>query len=74
MPLDAERNWQQEWRDLLRWRDVVLARSGELQAEITAVLRRRQPLPMELMREAERAAGDVAAVKARLRDFLHRLG
>jgi hypothetical protein len=74
MPLGAERNWRQEWQELLRWRDLAQARSHEIQAEITAVLRRRQPLPMELMREAERAAGDVAAVKARLRDFLHRLG
>lgn len=59
---------------MLRRRDAALARSREIQAKIAALLRRRQPPPMELLREAERAEGDLAELKARLRDFLRRLG
>ncbi len=66
--------WEQDWQSMLRRRDAALARSREIQAEIAALLRRRQPPPMELLREAERAEGDLAELKARLRDFLRRLG
>lgn len=59
---------------MVRRRDQALARSRAIQAEISASLRRRQPPPMELLREAERAEDDLAELKARLRDFLGRLG
>lgn len=74
MPLGSDRDWQEEWQQLLRQRDTALARSRALQAEISAVFRRRQPPPMELMRAAEQAEGDIAAVKERLRELLRRVG
>jgi hypothetical protein len=67
-------SWEQDWQSMVRRRDAALARSRELQAAITASLRRRQPPPMELLREAERAEDDLNELKARLRDFLGRLG
>ena len=66
--------WQEEWQALLRWRDDAVARTCEIQAEITAAIRRRQPLPMHLLRAAEMAEGELAQAKARLRQFLHHLG
>ncbi|HEX7969005.1 MAG TPA: hypothetical protein VF502_12370 [Stellaceae bacterium] len=66
--------WEEEWQGLLRSRDEALARSRVLQEEISSFFRRRQPPPMQLMRAADAAEGDVTAVKARLRDFLRHLG
>jgi hypothetical protein len=66
--------WEQEWQALVRWRDEALARSRHIQAEITAVLRRREPPPMQLLRAADAAEGDLNLVKARLKDFLRHLG
>lgn len=66
--------WEDEWEALLRWRDDALARSRVIQAEITAALRRREPPPMQLLRAADAAEGDLAMVKARLKDFLRQLG
>jgi hypothetical protein len=67
-------DWEEEWQALLRSRDEALARSRGLQEEITAFFRRRQPPPMQLMRTADVAERELAAVKARLRDFLRHLG
>ncbi len=67
-------DWQDEWQALLRSRDEALARSRGFQEEITAFFRRRQPPPMQLMRAADVAEGELNAVKARLRDFLRHLG
>ena len=66
--------WQDDWQDLMRSRDDALARSRVLQNEISGFFRRRQPPPMQLMRAVDAAEGEVAAVKARLRDFLRHLG
>ena len=66
--------WEEDWQALLQSRDDALARSRVLQNEISAFFRRRQPPPMQLMRAADAAEGEVAAVKARLRDFLRHLG
>jgi hypothetical protein len=66
--------WEEEWQVLMRWRDEALARSRHIQDEITAVLRRREPPPMQLLRAAELAEGERAAAKARLKDFLRHLG
>ena len=67
-------DWQDEWQALLRSRDEALARSRGFQEEITAFFRRRQPPPMQLMRAADVAEGELNAVKARLRYFLRHLG
>jgi hypothetical protein len=67
-------SWEEDWQTLLRSRDEALARTRVLQDEITAFFRRRQPPPMQLMRAADVAEGELAATKARLRDFLHTLG
>jgi hypothetical protein len=66
--------WEQEWQALVRWRDEATARSRHIQAEITAVLRRREPPPMQLLRAADAAEGDLNLVRARLKDFLRHLG
>jgi hypothetical protein len=65
---------EEEWQALLRSRDEAQARSRGLQEEISAFFRRRQPPPMQLMREADAAGRELAAVKARLRDVLRHLG
>lgn len=65
--------WEEEWEALLRWRDDALQRSRQLQTEISAVLRRRQPPPMQLLRAADAAEVDLNLVKARLRAFLRQL-
>ena len=70
MPQD----WEEEWHALLQRRDEALARSRLIQAEISASFRRRQPPPMQLLRAADAAEGDLAAIKATLRDFLRQLG
>jgi hypothetical protein len=67
-------SWEEEWQALVRWRDQALARSRQIQAEITATLRRREPPPLQLLRAADAAEGDLNQVKARLKDFLHHLG
>jgi hypothetical protein len=36
-------SWEQEWQVLARWRDRALERSRQIQAQITATLRRREP-------------------------------
>jgi hypothetical protein len=74
MPLGSDATWQEEWQVVLRRRDSVLDRSRALQNQIREVLRRREALPMDLLREAERVDGELAALKARLREILHRLG
>ena len=74
MPLGREASWQDEWQTLVRRRDAAVARSRAIQAAITDVLRRRQPLPMELLREAERAEDEVATLKTQLRAVLRQLG
>jgi hypothetical protein len=74
MPLGYEANWQEEWQVVVRRRDALLAHARELQAEISAVLRRRQPLPMDLLRAAERTEDELSALKVRLRDILRRVG
>jgi hypothetical protein len=66
--------WEDEWQALVRWRDQVLTRSRQIQAEITATLRRREPPPPPLLRAADAAEGELNQVKARLKDFLHHLG
>jgi len=66
-------NWEDEWRLLMRRRDEAEARAQGIQAAITAVLRRREPLPMQLLRAADAAEADFVQVKAALRDFLHHL-
>ena len=63
--------WDDEWRMLMRRRDEALARTQDIQAAITEVLRRREPLPMQLLRAAESAEGDLTQVKAQLKGFLH---
>jgi hypothetical protein len=70
MPQD----WEEEWHALLRRRDEALARARHIQAEISASFRRRQPPPMQLLRAADAAEGDLAAIRATLRDFLRQLG
>ncbi len=67
-------DWEEGWQALLRLRDDALARSRVLQDEISGFFRRRKPPPMQLMRAADAAEGEVAAAKARLRDFLRDLG
>ena len=67
-------SWEEEWQVLVRSRDEALARTRVLQDEISAFFRRRQPPPMQLMRAADAAEGELAATKTRLRDFLHNLG
>jgi seryl-tRNA synthetase len=74
MPLGREASWQDEWQTLVRRRDAAVERSRAIQAAITDVLRRRQPLPMELMREAERAEDELATLKTQLRAVLRQLG
>ncbi len=69
-----QQRWEEDWQALLRLRDDAVARSRVLQDEISAFFRRRQPPPMRLMRAADAAEGEVAAAKARLRDFLRHLG
>lgn len=69
-----QQDWEEEWQSLLRHRDRVLERARAIQAEITAVFRRKQSPTMELLRAADTAEGELAAVKARLKDFLHQLG
>ena len=64
-------SWEEEWRMLMRRRDEAMARSQGIQAAISAVLRRREPLPMQLLRAAESAEGDLTQVKAQLKGFLH---
>ncbi len=66
--------WEDEWQELLRWRDAALARARQFQEEVTAAIRRREPPPMQLLRAADRAEDDLAAAKARLRDFLRQVG
>jgi hypothetical protein len=66
--------WEEEWRTLTRWRDEALARLHGIQAEITASIRRRQPPPMKLLRAADEATGELAAAKAKLRQFLRQTG
>jgi len=74
-PVDAmPQGWEQEWEALARRRDEAAERSRRLQGEITAFFRRRQPPPMQLMRAAEAAEGELAAIRARLRDFLRHIG
>jgi hypothetical protein len=36
-------SWEQEWQALAWWRDRALERSRQMQAQITATLRRREP-------------------------------
>jgi hypothetical protein len=67
-------SWDDEWQALLRSRDEALVRARRIQAEITAVLRRREPPPMRLLRAADLAEGEVAQAKARLKDFLGQAG
>ncbi|HWI28895.1 MAG TPA: hypothetical protein VN668_18105 [Stellaceae bacterium] len=74
MPLGSDAIWQEEWQALLRRRDAVLERSRALQHEIREVLRRREALPMDLLRSAERTDGELAALRARLKEFLGRIG
>ncbi len=68
------RGWDEQWQALLRWQDEALARAHGIRAEITAVLRRREPPPMQLLRAADRAEGEVAEARARLKDYLRQLG
>ena len=65
--------WEDEWQTLMRRRDEALARTQHIQEAIAAVIRQRQPLPMQLLRAADVAEGDLNQVKARLKDFLHQL-
>lgn len=74
MPLGSDAIWQEEWQALLRRRDAVLERSRALQHEIREVLRRREALPMDLLRSAERTDAELAALRARLKEFLRRIG
>jgi seryl-tRNA synthetase len=73
MPLGREASWQDEWQALVRRSDQAVARSRALQAAITDVLRRRQPPPRDLLREAERAEDELAALKAQLRAVLRQV-
>jgi hypothetical protein len=66
--------WEEDWQALVRRRDEALERSRLIQDEITAFFRRRQAPPMQLMRAAEAANGEVDAIRARLRDFLRHIG
>jgi hypothetical protein len=66
-------HWEDEWQALVRERDAALARSQRIQDEITDSIRRRQPPPMRLMRAADAAEAELAAIRARIRDFLHHL-
>lgn len=67
-------DWEEEWQTLVRHRDRVLERSRAIQAEIAAVFRRKQSPTMELLRAADTAEGELAQVKARLKDLLRQLG
>jgi hypothetical protein len=69
-----QHEWKEEWQALVRYRDEVLERSRHIQDEISAFFRRRQAPPMQLLRGAEMLEGELATIKARLRDFLHQLG
>jgi hypothetical protein len=66
--------WEQEWQELLRLRDDALQRSCRIRQEISDSIRRRQPPAMKLMRAADAAQGEIAAVRARLQDFLRESG
>lgn len=70
MPQQA---WEQEWEALVRWRDDALARSRQLQTEISAALRRRQPPAMQLLRAADAAETNLNLAKARLKAFLRQI-
>jgi hypothetical protein len=74
MPFGREASWQDEWQRLVRRRDAAVERSRAIQAAITDVLRRRQPPPMELLREAERAEDEITTLKTQLRAVLRQLG
>ena len=69
-----QQRWQDEWEALARLRDEAVERSRRIQDEITGFFRRRQPPPMQLMRAADAAEGELAAIRARLRDFLRHIG
>ncbi|HXY99640.1 MAG TPA: hypothetical protein VEI03_06540 [Stellaceae bacterium] len=66
--------WDEEWQALLRWQDEALARARGIQAEIGAVLRRREAPPMQLLRAADRAESELAEARARLKEFLRQAG
>ncbi len=68
------RDFGEEWQALVRQRDEALARSRLIQAEIADVLRRRQPPSRQLLREADAVASELAAARARVREFLRRVG
>jgi hypothetical protein len=66
--------WEEEWQALMRWRDEAVFRAQVIQTEITATLRRREPPPMQLLRAADLAEGDLAQARSRLKEFLRQLG
>jgi hypothetical protein len=66
-------HWEDEWQALVRERDAAQARSQRIQDEITDSIRRRQPPAMRLMRAADAAEAELAAIRARCRDFLQQL-
>ena len=66
--------WEQEWEALVRRRDEALAHARQLQAEISAVLRRREPPAMQLLRAADAAETDLNLATARLKTFLSQRG
>jgi hypothetical protein len=66
--------WEDEWQALVRERDAAQARSQRIQDEITDSLRRRQPPAMRLMRAADAAEAELAAIRVRVRDFLRQIG
>src|SRR5260370_41366075 len=51
-------DWQDEWQGLLRSRGEALARSRGVPGGVTALFRRRQPPPPQLMRAPDVAEGE----------------
>jgi hypothetical protein len=64
------RDWQGEWADILRRKAAAQADAGRLQAEVVDTIRQRRPPAMRLLRAADEAAAEIAAVKAAEDAFL----
>lgn len=65
-----QRDWEGEWTEIVLQKQQAIERSQQYQAEVISSLRRRRPPPMQLLRDADRAAADLARIKAREESFL----
>lgn len=66
----SQRDWEGEWTEIMQRKGEAMERSQRFQAEVVACFRRRRPPPMQLLREADKVAAELAALKAREEDFL----